>query len=148
MEPGGPDIVVNAEGRRLLAVEVKASGDLERAARQMTSYMGRLPYPAGMVVVGREMEILVRDFAAGGVAVVGPFPTAGLEGLGTPPAGPDADAVYAARVQRWLVSLRDPRAMEEIPEPLRSALADWVLPALESGEVRAAGPRPAVARVG
>ena len=148
MEPEGPDIVVTANGRRLLAVEVKVVGDVAAASRAMSSYMARLPYPAGMVLVGRDLVVLRRDFGAGTIETVGRFTTAGVDGLELPPSGPSAAALYAARAQRWLVSLRDPFVMYQLPDPLRRAVADWIVPAVEVGDVRATGPRPPFARVG
>jgi hypothetical protein len=144
----GPDIVVTEGGRRLLAVEVKLGADVDRAVAQLAAYMSRLLYPAGMVVVEHELVILRRDFGVGTVERVGQFSTVGVDGLEPPPSAPGAEATFASRVQRWLESLRDPFVMDQLPEPLRRAVADWIVPEVEAGEVRATGPRPPVARVG
>ncbi len=144
MESQGPDIVVDAGGRRLLVVDVKLAGDVANATRALSQYMSRLLYPSGLLVVGREIVILRQDFGSGAIETAGPFSTLAIDAL-EPPTGPLAGAAYEARVQRWLVSLRDPFVRVQLPEPLRRAVADWIVPAVEAGDVRAAGPRPPLA---
>lgn len=138
-----PDIIVHADGRRLLVVEVKLSGDAASAAQQLSDYMQRLLYPTGLVVVGDELVILRQNFAMGAVETVGRYSTKGIDALARD--GTTASAAYEARVQRWLTSLADPGATSLLPESLRRAVTDWIVPAIESGEVRAAGPRPPLA---
>jgi hypothetical protein len=139
-----PDIIVHADGRRLLVVEVTLSGDVGSTIRQLAGYMQRLLYPTGLAVVADEIVILRQNFAMGNVETVGRYATKGVDALARD-TGSTAGAAYEARVQRWLASLRDPAVTSLLPEPLRGAVTDWIVPAIESGEVRAAGPRPPLA---
>lgn len=134
------DIVVTDRGRRLLVIEVKRRGSIEDAKVQMARYMSSLLYPVGMIVTDREVAILRRDYESAEPIVevargeVSRIPLLAVAGVG-------AGAASEESVQRWVESLRDPAAVERLDEPLRSAIADWVVPALQVGEVRAAGPR-------
>ncbi len=148
METEGPDIVVVAQGRRLLAVEVKATGDLARAVDQLSRTMLQLPYPVGLVIVAGGLVVLRRDFGTGSIATVGTFSTSGVPALEPPAPGPSAGLVFEARVRQWLESLRSSHVVNALPRPLFDAVADWVVPAVAAGEVRVTGPRPALARVG
>jgi len=144
------DIVVVADGRRLVAVEVKLSGKADDGVLQLQRYMEAMAYPVGMLVIGRELLLLRRDFRSGTVEQVGRYDTSGIALLDPSiPAATPRDGAFAfeARVQRWLESLRDGETAATLKEPLRSAIAEWVLPELDRGEVRATGPRP-LARVG
>lgn len=146
MEHSGPDIVVTADGRRLLAVEVKARrGDVRAGAAQLSRYMERLLYPTGLLVTDDKVLILRRDYGRGTIELVGPFDTMGVDALRRS----DANGLaFEADVQRWLESLRDPSVVRELPEPLQGAIAEWVVPEIDAGEIRAAGPRAKVARSG
>lgn len=137
MADGDIDIVVTSPtGRFGLVVEVKLRGDLDVATAQLSEYMRRVGTDAGLVV-GRDVLRIVVDTYRGdpSIKVVGEFPTALARGL----RGSTDVFDFEDSVQRWLESLQN--GEDVAAEPLRSALAAYILPALAEGTVRAAGPR-------
>lgn len=131
------DIVVTSPwGDTDVVIEVKLARDLDAATAQLRNYMRRVGAPVGLIV-GRESIRLLREMYHGepSIQVIGEFPLALARGLVT-----SNDPVeYEDHVQEWLESLRN--GQEIADEPLRSALREHVVPAIESGTVRAAGPR-------
>jgi hypothetical protein len=129
-------VVTSPTGDTDVIVEVKLTRDLDAATGQLCRYMRRVGVPVGLLV-GRETIRLLREMYRGepSVQVIGEFPVALASGL-----VPSDDPVeYEDRVQRWLESLGD--GQEVADEPLRSALLEHVVPAIENGTVRAGGPR-------
>ena len=149
MEPEGPDIVVSADRTRLLVAEVKVAGPIDSIAERLGRYMLGSGYPVGVVVAGRELRILRRDYAAGNVVEAGRFTTTSIDAL-EPPADvtPVSHGRFASQVQDWLESLHDSTVRNALPKALADALVDWVVPAIETGQLWAAGPRPQYARAG
>jgi hypothetical protein len=79
------------------------------------------------------------------VEFVGEFPIEGLFAADVAVAK-DSDAAMQGfelenAVQSWLERLAGGAGLSALPEPLRRALEEHVLPAFEHGEVRAARPR-------
>lgn len=137
----GVDIVVTSPtGHFDLVVEVKLRGDLDAATTQLSEYMSRVGADAGLVV-GRDTIRILRDTYRGApsIQVIGEFSTALARGLRI---GTDVFE-FEDSVQEWLESLRD--GDDVAAEPLRSALARYVLPVIADGTVRAAGPRARLA---
>lgn len=137
MTNGGIDIVVTSPtGHFELVVEVKLRGDLNAATTQLSEYMRRVGADTGLVV-GRDVVRILVDTYQGdpSIQVVGEFPTALAHGLRV-----STDVFdFEDSVQGWLESLQNGEDVAD--EPLRSALAAYILPALLDGTVRAAGPR-------
>jgi hypothetical protein len=134
---GGIDIVVTSPtGHFGLVVEVKLQGDLDAATSRLGEYMRRVGTNAGLLVVRDVLRILADTYRGDpSIKVVGEFPTSLARGLRASAAGVD----FEDSVQRWLESLQN--GEDVAAEPLRSALAAYILPALAEGSVRAAGPR-------
>jgi hypothetical protein len=151
--PFDPDILVaSRDGTRIaLVVEVKlAIRDLAATERQLKLYMVRNRCSTGMLVTPETVRIYRDTFTSydeGSVERVGEFPAAGIL---------DADAASSLRsipepqrrmlqmedaVQAWLEGLTGESAVAALPDRLREAVEEHVVPALEQGEVRAAGPR-------
>ena len=137
----GIDIVVTSPtGHFELVVEVKLRGDLDVATTRLSEYMRRVGADAGLVVGRDVLRILVDTYRGDpSIKVIDEFPTALARGLRV-----STDALdFEDSVQRWLESLQN--GEDVAVEPLRSALAAYILPALAEGTVRAAGPRARVA---
>lgn len=137
MADNGIDIVVTSPtGHFDLVVEVKLGGDLDQATEQVRKYMARVGAEVGLVV-GPEVIRILRDTYRGqpSIEVVGEFPIVQARGLRI---GTDVFE-FEDSVQRWIESLQDGK--DVAAEPLRSALAQHVLPTIVDGIVRAAGPR-------
>jgi len=149
--PFEPDIIVTRRDAPDLAlvVEVKDQrADVQTTERQLRRYMFGMGCPVGMLVTPRTLR-LYRDryteYGEASVEFVGEFPIEGLfaadvtvaraSGAATP--GFDLENA----VQSWLERLADGAKVSALPEPLRRALEEHVLPAIEHGEVRAARPR-------
>lgn len=146
-----PDIIVtNPDTQELaLVVEVRADlGDLEAAEQQLRRYMFGMRSPVGMLVTN-DLLRLYRDrhteYGEASVEFVGEYEIANM-------LAPELAALRrggaAARgfelenaVQAWLERLTWPSERALVPQPLRAAIEEHVLPALEQGDVRAAGPR-------
>jgi hypothetical protein len=131
------DIVVTSPWRDTdVVVGAKLTRDLDATTAQLRDYMRRIGAPVGLVV-GQDTIRLLREMYHGepSIQVIGEFPLALARGLVT-----SNDPVeYEDHVQEWLESLRN--GQETADEPLRSALLEHVVPAIENGTVRAAGPR-------
>lgn len=115
---------------------VKLGRDLEDATVRLRKYMAGVGAEAGLVV-GQDTIRILRETYQGhpSIQVVGEFPITLARGLRS---GSDAVDLEDS-VQRWLESLQEGKAVAA--EPLYSALARHILPVIEGGTVRAAGPR-------
>jgi hypothetical protein len=133
----GIDIIVSSPtGHFDLVVDVKSSGDLDDATAQVSEYMAKVGADAGLVVGRETIRILVETYRGDpSIKVVGEFPTSLARGLRL---GVD-EAAFEDSVQQWLELLQD--GEDVAAEPLRSALAEHILPVIAEGIVRAAGPR-------
>ena len=141
MTDHGIDIVVTSPtGHTDLVVVVKLAKDLDGTTAPLIKYMTGVGAEAGLVV-GQHVVRVFRETYEGhpSIRVVGEFPIEQARGLRL-----SADVVeFEDSVQRWIESLQ---AGEDVAaEPLRSALAEHVLPVIADGTVRAAGPRMRVA---
>lgn len=150
--PFEPDVIVTAsEGLGVsLVVEVKlALSDRSRAEEQLKQYMVSMRCPVGLLVTPEWLWIYNDSYSAPGLAsveCVGEFPLSGLRAL-------QLDAGVASRqqaefaleqaVQRWLEGLSTESERQKLSPALREALEEYVVPALNEGQVRAAGPRAA-----
>jgi hypothetical protein len=142
----GIDIVVTSPtGHADLVVEVKLSRELDAATAQLRDYMRGVGAPVGLVV-GRDEIRILREMYLGhpSIQVIGVFPTELAHDLqiSNGPSGMQA-LEFEERVQRWLESLL--RGESVADEPLLTALREHVLPVIEEGTVRAAGPRAHIA---
>lgn len=137
MSERGIDIVVTSPtGHADVIVEVKLGGDLEAATSRLSEYMRRVGASVGLVV-GQETIRILRETYRGrsSIQVAGDFPISLAPRLRRS----STEVEFAEHVQSWLESLRD--GSSKTVEPLSSALAEHVLPAIAGGTVRAAGPR-------
>ena len=147
-----PDILVSSPDAHdiALVVEVKLhDDDLEQTEQQLKRYMFGMRCPLGLLVTPERMRLL-RDtytsYAPESIEWIGDYPIQGLfeEALARHPKDTDV-AVGAFRledaVQAWLERLASGTGLASLSPDLRDALKEYVLPALEQGEIRAAGPR-------
>lgn len=151
--PFEPDVIVtSSEGLGVLLVaEVKLSlTDKSQAEEQLKRYMVSMRCPVGLLVTPERLWIYSDSYSVAGlesVECVGEFPLFGLRALRL-----DADAfsrqpafALEQAVQRWLEGLSTESERQTLPPALREALEEYVVPALNEGQVRAAGPRAAPA---
>jgi hypothetical protein len=149
--PFEPDILVTNHDAHdfVLVVEVKPRiEDVQGAERQLRRFMFGMGCPVGMLVTPQTLRLYhdrYREYGEGSVEFVGEFPTEGLfvadvastRAAGAATRGFDLENA----VQSWLERLTGGAELSALPEPLRRAIEEHVLPAIEHGEVRAARPR-------
>lgn len=147
-----PDILVSSPDAHDLAlvVEVQLRDDeLGEAEQQLKRYMFGMRCPLGLLVTPERVRLLRDTYTSYGpesVERVGEYPVQGLfeEELAKQPAENDA-AARAFRledaVQAWLERLAAGRGLASLSPDLRHVVEEDVLPVLEQGEIRAAGPR-------
>ncbi len=150
--PFEPDVIVTAsEGLGVsLVAEVKLSlPDKSRAEEQLKRYMASMRCPVGLLVTPERLWLYNDSYSAPGLAsveCVGEFPLSGLQVLqldaATLPGRPEFALEQA--FQRWLEGLSTESERRKLPPALREALEEYVVPALNEGQVRAAGPRSAL----
>lgn len=149
--PFDPDIIVtNRDAHDLaLVVEVKLQfADLETEERQLRRYMFGMGCPVGMLVTPRTLRLYrdrYKEYGQDSVEFVGEFPIETVFAAELAAAKVSGGANHGFdlenAVQSWLERLADGAPLSALSEPLRSALQEHVLPALERGEIRAARPR-------
>jgi hypothetical protein len=141
-----PDIVVSSfDGSGIgLVAELKRRGtrDLDVFEAQLKDFMVRTRCAVGLLITPAELLILrdqFRSYSPDSVERVGtfPFPTSVLGGHVEPDSGVDTE--FEILVQNWLNDIRHrPEALAELPNDLKKALEDHVVPILVSGDIRAA----------
>jgi hypothetical protein len=140
-----PDIIVTTRDAHDLAlvVEVKLQVvDPEAVEQQLRRYMFGMGCPVGMLVTPRTLRLYrdrYKEYGQDSVEFVGEFAIEKVFAPDLAAAKHEFDLENA--VQSWLERLADGAKLSALPDPLRSALQEHVLPALERGEIRAARPR-------
>lgn len=146
-----PDIIVtNPDVQGLaLVIDVKANlTDVHAAERKLRRYMFGMRCPVGMLVTPQTLRLYrdrYKEYGEGSVELVGEFPIDGLFAADLAATKASGSATHAFdlenAVQSWLERLASGSKLSSVAEPLRSALEEHVLPALERGDIRAARPR-------
>lgn len=147
-----PDILVSSPDAHdiALVVEVQLRDDaLGEAEQQLKRYMFGMRCPVGLLVTPERMRLLRDTYTSydqESIARVGDYPLGGMfqDALASAPGDTD-DAAQSFRledaVQSWLERLAAGRGLASLSPELRHAVEEDVLPALEQGEIRPAGPR-------
>src|SRR5579859_3584331 len=149
--PSFPDIIVTSPDSPsvLIAVEAKmASTHIENAAQQMRHYMAKMSCPVGLVVLPKELYIYRNRYTGLDERAIDEI---GHYQLGdtfqmfvhlSAKSSPNAkEHWFENYVQDWLEHLPNSDEIKRLPAELRDALETHVVPVLESGIVRATGPR-------
>jgi hypothetical protein len=140
--PFEPDIVVTETGhhRVNLVVDVKTTlPDLQQTELGLKKYMYLVQCPTGLLITPDRLWLYQDGYTSRSpesVELVGDFDLALV--WEDPP--PKQETRFETFVQRWLEDLPRQRA-EQLPKDLRSAVREYILPAVVQGEVRAAHPR-------
>jgi len=135
-----PDILISTPDGITLVVEAKVTlPNLEATEEQLKQYMVSMQCPIGLLITPKFMRLYKDSYttrSTRSVQRVGVFDLAEL--WREPP--PSQGARFEMFVQQWLEDLPKQPA-KEVPDELREALREYILPAVTSGEVRAAHPR-------
>jgi hypothetical protein len=133
-----PDIVITGPEGITLVVEAKVTlHNLTRTEQELKQYMVRMRCPIGLLITPEHMW-LYRDFytvdSTQSVQRVGEFDVAKLWHRKPPALGVD----FEAFVQQWLEELGAEYPNRELPRELNEALGEYILPAVATGDMRAA----------
>ena len=133
-----PDIVITGPEGIMLVVEAKVSlQNLPRSEQELKQYMVRMRCPIGLLITPEHMW-LYRDFytvdSVRSVQQVGEFDVAKLWHQKPPAQG----VAFEAFVQQWLEDLVAEYPNRELPKELNEALEQYILPAVATGDMRAA----------
>ncbi len=137
-----PDILVTTpdEPRVSLVVEAKVHlPNLDRTEAQLKEYMVSMQCPIGVLITPEHMWLYRDSYSARvpeSVRRVGKYSIKSL--WREPP--PAEGSRFETFVQHWLEDLAKTQA-QELPNDLRDALREHILPAITSGDMHAAHPR-------
>jgi len=137
-----PDILVTAldEPRVSLVVEAKVRmPDFQRTETELKRYMVGMQCPIGMLITPDYMWLYRDSYTSrfpDSVQRVGKYSMKGIWREAPPAQGQQ----FEVFVQHWLEELAKTPAIE-LPHDLRDELRNYILPAIASGDVRAAHPR-------
>jgi hypothetical protein len=135
-----PDILITTPDGITLVVEAKVIlPSLETTEEQLKQYMVSMQCPIGILITPTLMQLYKDSYTARSprsVQRIGVFDLAGF--WQEPP--PSEGARFEMFVQQWLEDL--PKQPDrQVSSALRDAVREYILPAVTSGEVRAAHPR-------
>jgi hypothetical protein len=145
--PFVPDIVVTgAESPRVLvAVEAKTDEtQFDRFAGEISQYLWRMSSPVGLLIFPKHLWVFYNSYSGvdeKAIKQLGPYdlPAVVWQDAGVSP--PVEGQRFEPLVQKLLEHLAATGDASKISQDLRSALEAHVFPALNSGVIRAAGPR-------
>jgi len=141
------DIIVRSKrtGRTVLAVEVKLGGQLQLACEQLRNYMKLVGCTTGFVIVGHKLALFAERYGqapSGSIELIGEYDTSSVLSLNVPNgSGKDVGFQFERQVQGWLESLTDSTSVEQLPDDIKAAFREHVLPWVEVGEIHATGLR-------
>ena len=135
-----PDILINTPDGRVMVIEAKvAMNDLPRTEEALKGYMIAMQYPFGLLITPEKGWVYRDSFSSvspASVKRVGVFDSTRIWRQNPPSEGQQ----FEAFVQQWIEDLADfPPA--SLPPELKDIVQGYVLPAIATGEVRAAHPR-------
>lgn len=135
-----PDILVTTPDGVALVIEAKvALPDLECTEQQLKHYMISMQCPTGVLITPERMWLYRDTFTSlvpESVRRVGEFDVKSL----WPQPPPKQGAQFESFVQRLFEDLAK-GPPKDVPDDLREPIREYILPAVISGEVRAAHPR-------
>jgi len=147
-----PDILVTSPDsplQILMAVEARLDREaLEAAIQQLRHYMAKMSCPVGLLVLPEALYIFRNRYTGieeNAIEQIGRYQMSeAFQRFARASAEHGVKAkgrLFESYVQRWLEHLPNSDDIEQLAPELKDALETHVLPALESGVVRAAGPR-------
>jgi len=129
--PAQADIIVSSPDSTEVKLVVEAKlkpRDLRETERQLKNFMLQLRCPLGLVVSPERLWVYFE------------FNIEGLIKFHLPSTG--GGVAFENAVQAWLEDLSNDTARSQVHDPkLREIVNHYILPAIETGIVRAAGPR-------
>jgi len=144
--PARADIIVSSPDSTEVKLVVEAKlqvPNLRETEHQLKNYMLQLRCPLGLVVSPQRLWVYLDRFTSyseDSIEQLGEFNVKGLIKL--PPAASGDEVAFENAVQQWLEDLSRGTPGGQVDDPkLRRVINHYILPAIETGVVRAAGPR-------
>ena len=144
--PAQADIIVSSPDSTEVKLVVEAKlqiPQLETIEHQLKNFMLQLRCPLGMLVSPRRLWVYLDRFTSyseGSIERLGEFDIEGLIKFHLPATG--GAVAFENAVQAWLEDLSNTTVRARIKDPnLLEIINHHILPAVETGIVRAAGPR-------
>jgi hypothetical protein len=135
-----PDIIITTPDGIALVVEAKVTvPNLQRTEEDLKRYMVGMSCPIGLLITPERMWLYRDSYTTRSPQSIHRVGEFDLKPLWRQ-APPSQAAPFELFVQQWLEDLNT-QSTKELPIELREALREYVLPAVTSGEVRAAHPR-------
>ncbi|HEY6465367.1 MAG TPA: hypothetical protein VIY69_05205 [Candidatus Acidoferrales bacterium] len=144
--PANIDIIVRSadstETKLLVETKLKIA-DVSRAEEQLKGAMLQLSCPVGVIVTPEQMWVYADEYTSTkptSIQLVGEFSIADL--LRYKASSDDDGRRFERFVQHWLETLPQIASRRSVTDKkLWDALSRFVVPAIETGDVRAAAPR-------
>ena len=144
--PAQADIIVSSPDSTevKLVVEAKLETPNPREIEhQLKNFMLQLRCPLGLLVSPKRLWVYLDRFTSyseESIELLGEFNIKGLIKFHLPATG--GGVAFENAVQAWLEDLSNDTARSQVQDPkLREIINHYILPAVETGIVRAAGPR-------
>ncbi len=145
-----PDIIVTFPDSPRVQIAIVAllnDKTVEGAAQQLRRYMIKMSCPVGLLISPEKLHIYRNPYTGSDektIDEVGNFQLGDDFRSFAQEAGgyvKNQEEFFENYVQDWLEHLPNSSEIERLPANFKSALERYVIPALETGVVRAAGPR-------
>jgi hypothetical protein len=144
--PAQADIIVSSPDSTEVKLVVEAklrTADLQGAEHQLKNFMLQMSCPLGLLVSPQRLWVYLDRFTSyseDSIERLGDFDITGLVRL--KPADASDAVAFENAIQAWLENLSDNVIRKPPADPkLRDVINHYLLPAVETGVVRAAGPR-------
>jgi hypothetical protein len=145
--PAQADIIVSSPDSTEVKLVVEAklqSFELQKTERQFKNFMLQLRCPLGLLVSPQRLRVYQDRFTSdseNSIELVGDFDITGLIRFQPPSTG--AGVAFEKAVQSWLEDdLSRSTSQNQVKDPkLLEIINHYILPAVETGVVRATGPR-------
>jgi hypothetical protein len=144
--PAQADIIVSSPDSTEVKLVVEAklqTPNLAETERQLKNFMLQLRCPLGLLISPKRLWVYLDRFTSyseDSIERLGEFNIEGLIKLRSSASG--GGVAFENAVQNWLEHLSSSTTRGQVSDPkLREVINHYILPAVETGIVRAAGPR-------
>ena len=147
--PAQADIIVSSPDATEVRLVVEAKlrvPNLGATERELKKFMLQLGCPLGLLVSPQRLWVYLDRFTSNSEESVERLGEFNIEGLikfrSSASEGPEAHFAFENAVQDWLEGLAATTTQDRGEDPkLLETISHYILPAVESGVIRAAGPR-------
>ena len=144
--PAQADIIVSSPDSTEVKLVVEAklqTPNLRETEHQLKNFMLQLRCPLGLLITPKRLWVYLDRFTSYSEDSIESLGEFNIEGLITFNSLATGEGVaFENAVQAWLEDLSNDKARGQLQDPkLREIINYYILPAVETGIVRAAGPR-------